>query len=329
MLAAVLIAWWRIPPAVPLVEAVTQLTDDGEQKQGKLVTDGSRIYFNEGQTGSWKITQVSATGGRTAQVETRLADPQIVGLAPEGSALLALVGGFDDPAYPLWSIPLPAGEPRRLGSTEVVDAGFFPDGRIIFVRATDVYVADKDGSNPRKLVALSGDVMYPSVSPDGKRIVFSLYSQGSHHSLALVESAADGTDLHTILNASQDASPCCGTWSSDGKYLVYLTSHGGRLDLWALSAQTGIFHRAQAPVRLTNGPLSYSSPCPSRDRKQIFAVGTKWRGELVHYDIKSHQFLTFLSGISAIDPTFSRDGKWVAYTSYPDHTLWRSRSDGT
>jgi Tol biopolymer transport system component len=37
----------------------------------------------------------------------------------------------------------------------------------------------------------------------------------------------------------------------------------------------------------------------------------------------------FLGGISAIDPTFSKDGKWVAYTSYPDHTLWRSRADGT
>ena len=44
--------------------------------------------------------------------------------------------------------------------------------------------------------------------------------------------------------------------------------------------------------------------------------------------MKSHQFVPFLSGISAIDSTFSRDGRWVAYTSYPDHTLWRSRDYG-
>ena len=93
--------------------------------------------------------------------------------------------------------------------------------------------------------------------------------------------------------------------------------------------QTGIFHRSRKPIRLTNGPLSYSGARPSRDGKQIFAIGTKQRGELVRYDMKSHQFVPFLSGISAIDPTFSRDGQWVAYTSYPDHTLWRSRSDGT
>jgi WD40-like Beta Propeller Repeat len=45
--------------------------------------------------------------------------------------------------------------------------------------------------------------------------------------------------------------------------------------------------------------------------------------------MKSHQFEPFLSGISATDPTFSRDGKWVTYASYPDRNLWRSRSDGS
>ena len=37
-------------------------------------------------------------------------------------------------------------------------------------------------------------------------------------------------------------------------------------------------------------------PCPSRDGKQIFAIGTKRRGELVRYDMQSHQFVPFLSG---------------------------------
>jgi WD40 repeat protein len=67
----------------------------------------------------------------------------------------------------------------------------------------------------------------------------------------------------------------------------------------------------------------------SRDGKQVFAIGTTARGELVRYDMKSHQFLPFLSGISASNPTFSRDGQWVAYQSYPNNNLWRSRSDGS
>jgi hypothetical protein len=36
-----------------------------------------------------------------------------------------------------------------------------------------------------------------------------------------------------------------------------------------------------------------------------------------------------LSGISVFDVTFSSDGQWAAYVSYPEGSLWRSRADGT
>src|ERR1700756_5838243 len=58
ILIAALIVWWRIPPAVPVVESVTQLTDDGEPKWN-ILSDGSRIYFSEGTPGSFRIAQVS------------------------------------------------------------------------------------------------------------------------------------------------------------------------------------------------------------------------------------------------------------------------------
>jgi eukaryotic-like serine/threonine-protein kinase len=330
--AGALTVWWRTPSPIPAVEEVIQLTDDGESKQGTVVTDGSRVYFNEGQTGSLKIAQVSVTGGRTAMVETRLTNPQIAGLAPDGSSLLALVGSssINNPARPMWSIPLPAGEPRRLGDAQAQDAEHFPDGRIIFALGPALYVADSDGLNPRKLAsAATGFVWRPVVSPDGKRITFTRFSP-DRLTASLFESTADGIGVRAIPNSRQDVSQCCGAWSSDGKYLVYSTWHEGSGDLWLLPMQAQLFHGSGEPVRLTNGELSHESgACWSRDGKQLFAIGTKQRGEVVRYDMKSKQFLPFLSGISATDLTFSRDGKWVAYLSYPDHMLWRSRTDGT
>jgi eukaryotic-like serine/threonine-protein kinase len=324
VIAAILslgIYWWRQPPAVPAVESVTQLTDDGEPKQGVLVSDGARIYFNEGQTKSWKIAQVSVSGGATAQVSTSLVDSQLVSLAPDGSALLVLLGGMDAATGPLWSIPLPAGEPRRLGGIEAQHADLFPDGRIVFSNAKELFAADKDGSNPRKLFSFAGDAWSPVVSPDGRRIVFATEESSDY---SLFEIAADGTELRPLLKGAY-----FGRWTLDGKYLIYSIRHEGRSDLWALRMQTAMLHRSGEPIRLTNGPLSYGHPLPSRDGKQIFSIGTKRRGELVRYDMQTHQFVPFLSGISARDPTFSQEGQWVAYTSYPDHTLWRSRSDGT
>ena len=58
-------------------------------------------------------------------------------------------------------------------------------------------------------------------------------------------------------------------------------------------------------------------------------VGRSYRGELERADPKSGRFTHFLSGISAEDVVFSKDGQWVAYVSYPEGILWRSKPDGS
>jgi Tol biopolymer transport system component len=80
---------------------------------------------------------------------------------------------------------------------------------------------------------------------------------------------------------------------------------------------------------LTSGPLNFEEPLPSKDGKQIFAIGSSHRAELVRYDSRSGQFVPYLAGISAEGVEFSRDGQWVAYISFPEGTLWRSKVDGT
>jgi serine/threonine protein kinase/Tol biopolymer transport system component len=324
----VFIAWWRVPPAVPVLEGVTQLTNDGEPKApGTLATDGARVYFSEGPTGSFKIAQVSVTGGQTAHIDTGLQNPQIVGLSTDGSTLLTMVGGSNDPHYPLWSVPLPAGDPRRLGEIEAQDATLLPDRRIVYANGNSVYIAERDGSGARRLVEMSqADRLWAlSASPDGAQIGFTA-AQGTHR---LEQVGLDGTGLHEMLNPNQSLpSVCCGKWTSDGKSFLFEDLEDGRSNLWMIPQGKDLFHRSRRPVRLTNGPLSYTSPIPSRDGRRVFAIGSQGRGELVRYDARSHQFLPFLSGISAVDVTFSVDGQWVAYASYPDRALWRSRIDG-
>jgi Tol biopolymer transport system component len=75
--------------------------------------------------------------------------------------------------------------------------------------------------------------------------------------------------------------------------------------------------------------MSFDAPEPSLDGKRIFALGRQSRGELVQYDAKASQFVPFLSGISAARVTFSPDGRWVTYSTYPENVLWRSRADGS
>jgi Tol biopolymer transport system component len=51
--------------------------------------------------------------------------------------------------------------------------------------------------------------------------------------------------------------------------------------------------------------------------------------ELLSYDLQARRFDSYLPGLSAGPVDFSLDRKWIAYVSYPDMTLWRSRMDGS
>jgi Tol biopolymer transport system component len=80
---------------------------------------------------------------------------------------------------------------------------------------------------------------------------------------------------------------------------------------------------------LTTGPLDYWSPTPSRDGKKIFVVAEQPHGEILRYDTKLRELVPYMNGLSAEQVRFSRDGQWVAYVTYPQGTLWRSKVDGS
>jgi Tol biopolymer transport system component len=332
VIAAALGLWWRSPEAVPRVIAVRQLTDDGEPKAtsrpaflGSLASDGSRVYFNEKRAGNWRIAQVSATGGQTAPLNSAVFEPIIEGIDLDSSNLLTLNG---------WLLPVPAGSPRRLGdlaNLEISSAEYFPDGQhLVYASGPVIYIAEKDGAHPRKLVEVRGEVRNLTVSPDGGRIRFSLVGDATE---SLLEIHSNGTGQRELLPGWKGADFAFGgKWTKDGRYFVFLGERllrEGTFDIWALAEQKRPFSGTPAaPTQLTTGPLSYHQLLPSADNKTIFAVGALQKGELSRYDTKRGEFVPLLGGISATDVTLSRDGQWVAFLSYPDGRLWRSRLDG-
>jgi eukaryotic-like serine/threonine-protein kinase len=319
-----------IPVADPKITGTTQITHDGLIKIG-MATDGSRVYVTEYLKGHYVLSQISATGGETSQIATPFKSVFIADISPDHSQLL--IGATDTfaPAVPAWTVPLPSGSPRRLGSIIANSSAWSPDGKqIAFTKGADVYLAGAYGSNPSKVTSMKGKPSNVHFSPDGARLTFTVTPDNSNQS-SVWEVKIDGTNAHQIL-AGWHNPPAenNAVWMPDGRNFVFLNYRGAAVsDIYSVSARTSLFRKNSAPVRLTTGPLLFSYVMPSADGKKLFVTGVQSRAQTVRYDDKSHQFVPFLSGMSASDLAFSPDGQWVAYVSVPDGSLWRSRIDGS
>jgi Tol biopolymer transport system component len=297
------------------ISAYTQITHDGHAKLLKG-TDGSRLYFDQDQP--QPIGQVAISGGEIAPVPVAVPDPRLVDVSPDGSTfLVASVTEGLRKAYPLWSVRILGGSARHL--SEVVDAAWSPDGNTVAYSTGegDIHLIQSDGAEDRRLASIGSLLSSLSWSPDGKAIRFT-------KDQALWEMSSSGSNLHRVLPA-WPAGQDNGHWAEDGRF--FFVSSG---QLWVMDERHLLFRRStDRPLPLTSGPIRWASPIPGKDGKTIFASGVTPRGELIRFDTQSGQFQPFLAGVSADSVSFSRDGKSVAYVSYPDGILWRANGDGS
>jgi serine/threonine protein kinase/Tol biopolymer transport system component len=338
------LAWWLRHPALvpPQLVSITQLTRDNAAKDRDIATDGLRVYFTEYIDGRSVLAEVSSHGGEVAYIPVKLPNILVDDTAPSQSEVLiqsyapsegTLVSGTQ---AGFWLIPVPAGSPHRLGSIVAHDHGgaWSRDGKqFVYGMAHDLYLANADGSNSRKIASVEGWPRYPHFSPEGGHVRFSETSV-TGDSVTISEVAVSGGQMHRVL-ASMGTNftnfACCGDWSADGRYYFFSGFQDGRADIWAVRESSGVFRAPENPVKLTTGPLSFtwSAPVPAKDGNRVFIVGEQQRGELLRYDIQKKQFVKYLGGISAAELDFSADGQWVAYVEYPEMTLWRSSLDGS
>ena len=319
----------------PRASNYVQITNDGQAKQGPLLTDGLRLYVAEGSPNHRMLAQVSVSGGDTTVLLNPLETPYLMDIAPSRSILLAGSLGpglsLSKSASALWMLTLPAARVQRAGGVVADDAAWSPDGQeIAYVTGNDLYRGRSDGTGGRKLATLAGVLSWLRWSPDGTSIRLTLSDSTTGFS-SIWEISADGKNSHPVLPGwNPGPSECCGSWTPDGKYFIFQSTHEGKTEIWALREKRGLFATGSPqPVQLTAGQMNSLAPVLSPNAKKLYVIGQQLRGELVHYDAKSGEFLPYLSGISAEFVDFSRDRKWVTYVSFPEHTLWRSRIDGS
>ncbi len=112
---------------------------------------------------------------------------------------------------------------------------YSPDGkRLLFSSSRDgdfdLYAADADGTQPKRVLKLPGMQSHAAWSPDGRRIAFAS-NHGDNHDLYVVN--ADGAGLKQLTaHPERDDYPA---WHPDGKRIVFVGERKGKTDLYLLT----------------------------------------------------------------------------------------------
>jgi eukaryotic-like serine/threonine-protein kinase len=328
---ATLAFFLALPLAPPRVSGYAAITNDGQPK-ASMVTDGVSVYFNELRPGGlYSLAQVSAAGGETALITTSSPFSTLLDISPKRPELLIASSLGLEAEQSLTILPLPVGSAHRVGNLLAHGGAWSPDGeKIAYANGHDLYIANSNGTESRKLIHVDGVPWLIRWSPDGRFLRFTLADPKSSTS-SLWEARADGTSLRPLLAGwNNPPAECCGNWTPDGRYYVFQSTRDGRTNIWSLQEAAGVFRKSgRNPVQLTSGQMDSSAPVFSRDGKKLFVIGSLPREEIIRYDAKSGQFVPYLAGVSADSLAFSTDGNWVAYVTFPEGTLWRSKVDGS
>jgi len=307
-----------------------QLTFSPGLKDGPIVTDGTRLYFeSQGQP-----VEMSVKGGTTAPLRASISGMQMLDISPDASKMLALKRDLNDETSrgSLWSVPVLGGSPRMLNNQTVRSAQWSPDGRLIAsADLNSVFVSDKDGVNIRKIWDAPSTTGPPHFSPDSRRIRVAVYDDKSLAPPKIWELNVDGGSPHRLaLQWPEDAGLEDGQWTPDGKRFLFLSKRDGLNNIYELFDPPW-FEPWKKPtaVRLTAGQIDVLAMTPSRDSAGLFVVGRISQGEMRVFDPQQRRFVPFLNGLAASSIAISPDKKWMAYADYPRHFLWRSKLDGS
>jgi len=315
------VAYWRSRPVEPVkLTGGAQITNDGRAKS-LAGTDGARLYLQYSSplaAGRSSIGQVSVSGGEVVPLAAPSVSMQILNVSEDGASLLV----SDQPGTafdgPMWELPVLGGLPRRLSDAMGHAGAWSRDGKeLVYAKGNDLFLARSDGAEAKVLAHMAAWPATMHWSPDGTLLRVTLKDQTTN-ATTLWEVTRDGKTRALLADWHTPPAECCGVWTVDGRHFLF-SSQGS---IWELP-------KIGEPVQLTSGPLALSGPVASADGKKVFVTGRRPRGELVRLDEKSGQLVPFLGGISAEHVSFSKDGQWVAYVTFPEGALWRSRVDGS
>lgn len=300
-----------------------QITRDGRQKYGGPFTDGNLIYFSEAVNGGRVIASVPLAGGNVTYLPMMPAE--VLAIASSRRALLIRRDGDELYEVQLGSfasrrIPLPSGV--HLG-----EATWDPAGRRVAVSWRDsVTVFELGKATPSFQSRFPGLTTVSGWDPRGLHLRFEVEDSNSERTQWW--DLGDGDAVAKQLpRLSPNQTERNGTWTSDGQFFVFEAGLTSETQIWVENVPSN----PPRSYKLTSDSRIWHRPYRVPGSHIILAAAGQAQGQLAKLPISEHAESNkpMLAGVPGYELDYSRDGRWITYTLFPEDTIWRCRIDGS
>lgn len=190
-------------------------------------------------------------------------------------------------------------------------ASISPDGRTVLFSsnvsgAWQIYSVSSGGGTPNQLTSGPDEAISPDISMDGK-IVYKNSSKATQMDSIWIMNA-DGSGAHEVYTPGWDP-----VWSPDGLRILFASGNLSAPQLYIIGADgTGL-------TKLTNTPDIRGRSDWSVQNLIVFYAGGSWKRNLYLIEADGSNLTQITNGGNSQAPSFSPDGRWIAFTGYFDN----------
>jgi Tol biopolymer transport system component len=207
---------------------------------------------------AFSIWQIAYPSGTATKLTNDLNSYPIISLTIDAGSIAAVKTELDNNIWVMPAFDASRATQITQGRNLVGLPAWTPDGKLVCpIKAAiggDLYLVDLTNGSRKQLTADAGDNVYPSVSADGRYIVFISDRTGAPHVWRI---DIDGSNVKQLTNTAEDLG---ANISPDGRWVAY-TSFLNKGTVWKVAIDGG------QPVQITD--KASDLPAFSPDGKEI------------------------------------------------------------